>query len=189
MNKADLRRRGHAIRKSLPPKKIQVHSQALCHHLSNWPTFHQAHTVLSFLAFRNEPDLGQLFERWPDKRWLAPRIAESNKGRPCLTLHLYDPARLVRHSFGMLEPAPDLPSVDPAQVDLILTPGLAFDHQGGRLGFGGGFYDRLLPLATQGLRVGITYDELVLDAVPMQAWDCRVEWLATPGGLIKTAYA
>jgi len=72
---------------------------------------------------------------------------------------------------------------------LILTPGLAFDHQGGRLGFGGGFYDRLLPLATRGLRVGITYDELVLDAVPMQAWDCRVEWLATPGGLIKTAYA
>jgi 5-formyltetrahydrofolate cyclo-ligase len=63
---------------------------------------------------------------------------------------------------------------------------VAFDRQGGRLGFGGGFYDRLLPQASHSLRVGITYDELLLDAIPMQPWDCRVEWLATPNRVIKT---
>jgi 5-formyltetrahydrofolate cyclo-ligase len=186
MDKADLRRRCRRIRESMSPASVRVNSQAVCRHLNDWPTFRQAHTILSFLAFRNEPDLGQLFERWPGKRWLVPRIVARDGRAPHLALHLYDPTRLLRHPFGMLEPAPDLPRVDPGQVEIILVPGIAFDRQGGRLGFGGGFYDRLLPLADRAIRVGVTYDELVLDAVPMQPWDCLVEWLAMPGGLVQT---
>ncbi len=189
MNKANLRRRCRGIRESMPRKQVQSRSRALCDHLDAWPVFQQTHTVLSYIAFRNEPDLDQLFQRWPHKRWLTPRVVESRGQRPYLILHLYDPAQLVRHPFGMLEPSPDQPIIDPEQVEMILTPGVAFDRQGGRLGFGGGFYDRLLPQASQGLRVGITYDELVLDAVPMQPWDCRVEWLATPSKVLKTEHS
>jgi 5-formyltetrahydrofolate cyclo-ligase len=167
-------------------EKVKTSSQAVCDHLSDWPTFQRAHTVLTFLAFQNEIDLNQLFARWHDKRWLVTRIVEGTGEEPYLVLHFYDPTRLVRHRFGMLEPAPDLPKVDPDCVDLILVPGVAFDRQGGRLGFGGGFYDRLLPLASQATRVGVTYDELVRDLIPMQPWDCRVGWLVTPSGIIKT---
>jgi 5-formyltetrahydrofolate cyclo-ligase len=174
----------------MPLDQVQARSRALCDHLQAWPVFHQARTILSYVAFRNEPDLDQLFEHWPHKRWLVPRVVESRGQRPYLLLHLYDPAQsaaqLVRHPFGMLEPPADTPIVDPDQVEMILTPGVAFDRQGGRLGFGGGFYDRLLPQASQGLRVGITYDQLLLDAIPMQPWDHRVEWLATPSGIVKT---
>jgi 5-formyltetrahydrofolate cyclo-ligase len=187
--KSNLRRQCLKIRESMSSAKVRTYSQAVCDHLSNWPIFQQANTLLSFLAFRNEIDLGQLFERWPDKRWLVPRILEDAAHRPSLALHPYDPSRLVRHRFGMLEPDPSLPVADPRELEVILVPGVAFDRQGGRLGFGGGFYDCLLPQAGRINRVGVTYDELVLDAVPMQPWDCCVDWLATPTGLIKTSHA
>jgi 5-formyltetrahydrofolate cyclo-ligase len=105
--------------------------------------------------------------------------------KPYLILHHYDPERLVRHRFGMLEPAPDTPTVDADEVDLILVPGVAFDREGGRLGYGGGFYDQLLPQAHRAIRVGVTYDELILEAVPMAPWDCRVHWIASPSGLYR----
>lgn len=188
--KTDLRRQCHEIREKIPPREARRSSQAVCAHLSNWPPFQRAGTILAFLAFRNEIDPSTLFDRWPEKRWLAPRIAESTEPspgqRPYLVLHFYDPTRLARHRFGMLEPEATLPIVDPGEVELVLVPGVAFDRQGGRLGFGGGFYDRLLPLTGDAVRVGVTYDELVLDAIPMEPWDCRVDWLVTPTGLIRT---
>ena len=190
--KAELRRRCHQIREGMSAGQVERASRAVCEHLSAWPVFQRANTVLSFLAFRNEIDLSGLYERWPDKRWLVPRVVEGNElgagQRPYLMLHRYDPARLVRHRFGMLEPDKNLPAVDPAEPDVVLVPGVAFDPQGGRLGYGGGFYDQLLPQTHRAVCVGVTFAELVLDAVPMQPWDCRVAWLVTPSGLVKMAF-
>jgi len=178
------------IRENLAPDKVQAQSQRVCEHLARWPTFQKAQTVLSYLAFGNEIDLGALFERFPHKRWLVPRIvsgiALSAGQKPYLVLHPYDPQRLVRHSFGMLEPDPGLPLAHPNAVELVLIPGVAFDQAGGRLGFGGGFYDRLLPQLTQAVRIGVTYEELIRAAIPMQPWDCYVNWLATPQGITRT---
>jgi 5-formyltetrahydrofolate cyclo-ligase len=189
-NKTDLRRQCNEIRERISAPEAQKSSQAVCAHLSNWSTFRKAATVLTFLAFRNEIDLAPLFDSWHDKRWLAPRIVESTElvrgQRPYLVLHFYDSTKLVPHRFGMLEPDASLATVDPREVEMVLVPGLAFDRQGGRLGYGGGFYDRLLPLTGNAVRVGVTYDELVLDAIPMEPWDCRVDWLATPAGLVST---
>lgn len=188
--KAALRRDCHHIRAGISPEQVTGSSQAVCTHLSNWPPFQRATTVLSFLAFRNEIDLSQLFERWPSKRWLVPRVVEGTElapgQKPYLLLHPYAPRRLVRHRFGMLEPESNLPIINPGEVEIVLVPGVAFDRQGGRLGFGGGFYDRLLPLANRSIRVGVTYEQLVLKTIPMEPWDCPVEWLVTPGGLIRT---
>jgi 5-formyltetrahydrofolate cyclo-ligase len=188
--KVDLRHRCHRIREEMSREQVRADSQAVCEHLSNWPRFQRATSVLSFLAFRNEIDLSPLFERWPEKRWLVPRVVEGTEltpgQKPYLVLHAYAPGRLIRHRFGMLEPDPSLRTVDASEVELILVPGVAFDRRGGRLGYGGGFYDRLLPLARRSIRVGVTYNELILDAIPMEPWDYRVEWLVTPSGLYRT---
>lgn len=188
--KADLRRRCRLVREGMSRESVKSSSEAVCAHLSAWPPFQQADTVLSFLAFRNEIDLGELFDRWPDKRWLVPRVVEgtelASSQKPHLVLHPYDPKRLVPHRFGMLEPEPDLPIIAPSEVEVVLVPGVAFDRKGGRLGFGSGFYDRLLPLAHGAIRVGVTYERLVLDAVPMEPWDRHVAWLVTSEGLVRT---
>ena len=180
MNKSELRRQFCSLREGLPPEEVTAASTALCQRLAGWTVLQEARTVLTYLAFRNEPDLSLLFDLLHHVRWAIPRI----KGQR-LILHLYDSARLVRHRFGMLEPAADLPVVDHATLDLVLVPGVAFDRRGGRLGFGGGYYDRFL-LTTPALRVGVTYDRCLTDGLPCSEHDQRMEWIVTPSELFAT---
>jgi len=158
---------------------VEAASGAICRHLVAWPTLHAARIVMAYLAFRNEPALDFLFATLPHIQWTLPRLEGSN-----LVVHPYDPARLVRHPFGMLEPAPDLPLIDPTALDIVLVPGVAFDRRGGRLGFGGGFYDRFLP-TTPALRVGVTYDSCLVDELPCNQADQRMDWIVTPQGLLE----
>lgn len=129
---------------------------------------------MAYLAFRSEIDLGSLFDALPGIRWVVPRVTGKR-----MVAHVYDPNRLVRHRFGMLEPAPELLSVEPEEIDVILVPGVAFDRRGGRLGFGGGYYDRFLP-ATAALRVGITHSVCLADELPCDVHDAKMDWVVTP---------
>jgi 5-formyltetrahydrofolate cyclo-ligase len=180
VDKAKIRQRFKTVRESLTAKEVAAASQAICQELTCWELLQSARTVLAYVAFRNELDLSALF-RLGHIRWAIPRVVG-----PQLVLHTYDPDRLVRHRFGMLEPAADLPVVSPGEVDLVLTPGVAFDRRGGRLGFGGGFYDRLLP-ATPALRVGVTYDRCLAEEVPIAEHDQRMDWIVTPTQQIHCA--
>lgn len=182
MDKSTLRQQFCALRERIPAEQVVAASTDLCRQLAVWPALQGAQTVLTYLAFRNEPDLGLLFDLLPHIHWVVPRII----GEGNMLLHPYDPARLVRHRFGMLEPAANLPVVSPAALDLILVPGVAFDRRGGRLGFGGGYYDRLLP-TTPALRVGVTYDECLADALPCAEHDQRMDWVVTPSHEIHCA--
>ncbi len=181
MDKSTLRTTFCTIRECLLPEEVAAASTALCQRLAAWPPLQPARRVLSYLAFRNEPDLSALLELLPDKDWILPRVVGTQ-----LLLHPYDPTRLVRHRYGMLEPAADLPLVDPATLDVVLVPGVAFDRRGGRLGFGGGFYDRFL-LTTPALRVGIALDCSLTDELPCQPHDLWMHWVATPTELLHTA--
>ena len=180
-SKHAVRQHFRAVRESLSPAQVAAASAALCKRLAEWRVLREAHTVLTYIAFRNEIDLAPLRERLPGIEWIVPRVV----GRR-LVLHPYDPARLVRHRYGMLEPAADLPVIDPAAIDLVLVPGVAYDRRGGRMGFGGGFYDGFL-LTTPALRVGITHDAGLVDELPCDEHDQRMDWIVTPTQLIHCA--
>ena len=199
MDKSELRTHFCDLRECLPTKDVALASIAICQRLAAWirsDASYQGHpdnrapsagcvapthpSILTYLAFRNEPDLNLLFQLLPDTRWVVPRITAGRR----MTLHPYVPTRLVRHRFGMLEPAADLPVVDPAEIDVVLVPGVAFDRRGGRLGFGGGYYDRFL-LTTSAQRVGIAFDECLAEEIPCGAHDQRMDWVATPSEMIN----
>jgi 5-formyltetrahydrofolate cyclo-ligase len=172
--KTQVRAHYRAVRETKTSEEVREGSAALCRRLAAWPVLQQARWVMAYIAFRNELDLGTLFQVRPEIKWIVPRVVG-----PKMVLHPFDPARLVRHRFGMLEPAPDLPTVAPDALDVVLVPGVAFDRRGGRIGFGGGFYDGFLP-TTDALRVGITYDECLADTLPCDEHDQRIEWVVTP---------
>jgi 5-formyltetrahydrofolate cyclo-ligase len=181
MDKSTLRAQCRAWRDALTSVAVALASARICERLAAWPALQQTRTMMAYMAFGNEISVGSLMDRLPEKRWVIPRTL--SKPEPHIILHRYDPARLVRHRFGMLEPAPASPSVEPGELDLVLVPGIAYDRRGYRLGFGGGFYDRFLP-QVNAIKVGIAYAELVIDHVPNDEFDQRVDWIACETGIL-----
>jgi 5-formyltetrahydrofolate cyclo-ligase len=89
--------------------------------------------------------------------------------------------QLVETRHGIFEPPADAPTVDSARLDLVVVPGLAFDARGGRLGKGGGFYDRFFGQpSVKAVRVGVGLDEQLVDDVPRDSWDVMLDFLVTP---------
>lgn len=174
--RADLLR----LRSSLDPEKVAAASAAVCRHLLEWDLFIQSRTVLAYLAFRNEVSLQALIDQHPEKIWALPRTT-----REGLVIHTFDRAHLIRHAWGMMEPPSHAPRMRLEQIELVLVPGVGFDRSGGRIGFGGGYYDRLL-CQLDAVRVGIAHTESLVAHVPREEHDCTVAWLAVPDGILNT---
>jgi 5-formyltetrahydrofolate cyclo-ligase len=135
--------------------------------------------VLAYRALPDEIRLGSLVANLPELMWLTTRVQPGVS----LSLHEYSLAT-VRNRWGMLEPPEDAPSVSFASVDVVLVPGLTFDVRGSRLGFGHGYYDRLLTLlGADVFRIGVTRQALVVDHLPNDSWDVPMTHLATGNGV------
>jgi len=169
-------------RRQIPYEIWQQKSQVLCDRLSNWQIFQQAQNILTFSSFRQEPDLTNLWQSFPDKNWGFSRCIEKNLIWHQVAIADFD-NNMRSGAFGILEPRHDLPIMDLANIDLILIPAVACDLQGYRLGYGGGFYDRWLPNST-GFKAGIIFDEFYLDALPHDIWDVQLEAIVSE--VIKT---
>jgi 5-formyltetrahydrofolate cyclo-ligase len=89
-------------------------------------------------------------------------------------------------SFGACEPV-DGDVLDPAAIDVIVTPGVAFDRSGRRVGYGGGFYDRFFPRTRQdSVRIAIAFDvQVVDDDLPNGHFDLRVDAVVTESGVVR----
>ncbi len=172
------RRWARAVRRAWAASPGRVDDEAaIAAHLADWPTWVAARTVLAYLPFGDE---------------VAPPFAVAGKtvfttrtdaGARRLTLHRAD-GPLERHPLGFLQPPEGAPEEDPGRVALVLVPGLAFDRGGGRLGYGRGLYDGLLPTLPPGApRVAVAIDAWVVERLPQEAHDMRVTHLLTPAGL------
>ncbi|MCX6066610.1 MAG: 5-formyltetrahydrofolate cyclo-ligase [Chloroflexi bacterium] len=181
--KSQLRKECRQLRKALGEAARLKSSHAIGGLIENWPEFQRAQTILTYMPIPTEVDLRPLLESHPQKRWILPRIIP--EADHSMIFHPYDPNRLIRHPFGMAEPAPDSPTISAAEIQLSLVPGLAFDRFGWRLGYGGGYFDRFLK-DFNGTSLGVVYDELMLENLPRNQFDVAMKWLVTEKGLFKT---
>jgi 5-formyltetrahydrofolate cyclo-ligase len=179
--KQQLRRSCRQIRKELGEATRQQASLSICGWIESWPVFQRSSVILAYMPIPEEADLTSLLERQPQKRWALPRIIPEENHR--MVFHPYAAGRLIRHPFGMAEPAPDLPIIPSSEVQLALVPGLAFDRLGRRMGYGGGYFDRFLCDFT-GVSLGVTFQALLLDHLPCGEHDVPVKWIVTEVGLL-----
>ena len=143
------------------------------------PELKQAGTVMLYASMPEEIDLFPLMEKLisAGKRIALPEITG------CGTME----ARELAAMDALIDGAFDIPTPDPArgaqippeEIDVIIVPGAAFDADGGRLGLGGGYYDRFLPRAVHAERLVLAFDFQIVPAVPMAAWDARVDRILT----------
>jgi 5-formyltetrahydrofolate cyclo-ligase len=103
-----------------------------------------------------------------------------------LTWHLWQPGEpLQTSSYGISEPLAHAPKIEPDEVDLILVPAVACDIKGYRLGYGGGYYDRLLslPAWSSKLTIGIVFEFACLTQLPIDECDRSLNGVCTEMGL------
>ncbi len=177
-NKTTLRRSLLQKRRSLSPTQWRAKSDRICKQLQSFPLYTEAKTILAYFSFRQEPDLSLLFKSKQERqRWGFPRCVGKS-----LVWHFWQPGeKLVRGKFGILEPLLDSPTISVSEVDLILVPAVAGDRQGYRLGYGGGFYDRLLtsPQWQNIPTIGIVFEFAYLFTLPIDPWDTRLKYICT----------
>ncbi|MDX1934071.1 MAG: 5-formyltetrahydrofolate cyclo-ligase [Capsulimonadales bacterium] len=175
MNKAELRQWAIARRNTLDIERL---SAALCRRVTELPAFHSAEHILIYRAMPQEVDLSSLTAD-TGRRWYLPRCAPGRR----LAIHPFVPGRtpLRPGPFGIAEPDPErTPEVEPDVPDIVLVPALLLTPDGGRLGYGGGYYDRFLPrLRADAVTVGVLPAAMVVPHLPLDPWDIPVGYVVT----------
>jgi 5-formyltetrahydrofolate cyclo-ligase len=179
LEKARLRQHLRQVRQELDGVVL---GQRISAHLAHNPRLLEAKTILAYVAFGSEVDLGSLFAALPEKRWGIPRCLPQRQ----MQWHRYNPEDLVHTRFGLLEPTACSEVLDPDTADLILVPALACDRMGGRLGYGGGYYDRFLQNRLTP-KWGIIPQACLLESpLPQDDWDQRLDGIQTEDGFYRT---
>lgn len=180
-----LRREVLARRLALPEETRHSLSLAIARHLKGTEAYLSSQNVLAYASFRHEVDTAPIVAdvRRRGKRLVLPRVDCTSR-----SLSLYavqDPETDLLPGYqGILEPHPGCPRVEPGQIDLVLVPGLVFDRRGYRLGYGGGYYDRLLALMPEALRVGLAFCLQVVDRLPELPHDQGLDILVCERGVL-----
>lgn len=186
--KRELRRRVIAGRDAMPAAQRQALSEAICTRVAESREFRKASFVLLFASFGSEVDTMGLLRTalQAGKRLALPRVHPATR-----ELELRE-VTSVEHDlapglWGIPEPIPErCPQVGLADIDFVLIPGVAFDRALRRLGYGGGYYDRILGELPHGARaMAICFAAQLVPAVPAEDRDVRVPILMTENERIE----
>jgi 5-formyltetrahydrofolate cyclo-ligase len=181
--KRALRRAILAERDAVPQDDRSARSQAIVDRVLGLPETAGAQTVLAFWSFGSEVDTAPLIARLRSHgRTVAlPRI-EGNDVAPVVAT---PETPMTQASFGAMEPAEGR-ALDVAELDLVVVPGVAFDRLCGRVGYGGGYYDRLLGKRRDGVAaIAIAFALQIVDRVPSGAVDRPVDGVVTEFEVIR----
>ncbi len=128
--------------------------------------------VALYAALPHEVDLLPLLREHPQHCYAFPRCQHQRQ----MSFHVVRaPEEELRPgAMGILTPLPHLRAMEPEEIDLMLVPGVAFTKQGERLGYGGGFYDTIMPRCPQARLLAVAFAEQVVEQLPTEEHDIRL---------------
>jgi 5-formyltetrahydrofolate cyclo-ligase len=181
--KRALRREVIARRDAMPSAERAERSARIADRVLELPEVRDAGTVMAFWSFGSEvetaPLLAGLHER--GKRVVLPRV----EGEDVVAVVYRTGDEVLAAAFGAMEPTGS-ELVEPADVDAVITPGVAFSRRGHRVGYGGGFYDRFLSRVRDGVAaIAVGFALQVVDEVPHGAIDRAVDAIVTEDEVIR----
>lgn len=184
--------RAQAVRRrdTISPEKRSEKDVFIRQKLFQLPEFNTARAVLFYVSFRSEVETCTIIAEAlrKEKTVIVPRVNPIDK-----VLVLYDLRSISELEKGYMGiPEPRLGQdrlVTLNEVDLVVVPGTAFDRTGKRLGYGGGYYDKLLSCKHNIPVIALAYSEQILDMIPAEDHDVKVDIIVTEHEVIRTQNA
>lgn len=172
MDKKELRRQIREKKRAMTPEQIESASQRLGELFAASEQYKQAKTIYGYLPYNQEVRTVPMLERAmaDGKRVAVPKVY----GEQMRFIYISDMSRISAGYAGIPEPIDDEPVADDPTA-LVLMPGLAFDPQGHRIGYGGGFYDRFLAQEPDHPTVALCYDFQMLPKLETEEFDIPVD--------------
>lgn len=184
LEKKLLRQQLAAVRNQLPPSVGIEQSVKACHHLIELINARRYRSVLVYIPFRSELDI------WPFIEWcwqqhikvLAPRCDVAT--RTMTLFPLYNKEQLRSGAYGIMEPDDQQLKPDHHIPQAVIVPGLAFNSKGQRLGYGGGYYDRLYErFGMNTTWIGIAHEQQLVDEIPVDHYDIILNFVVSNKGI------
>ncbi|MBF7096540.1 5-formyltetrahydrofolate cyclo-ligase [Alkalibacter mobilis] len=189
MDKKELRKKVLAERSKFSKNYISEASNKIFNQIRNMEVYKKSNTVMIYVSYENEIDTHDFINEMirEGKRVVTPICDFSDRSMILAVTNSF-PEGFEMTKFGILEmPIEGAVAVTEEEVDLIITPGVAFTRDGRRMGYGGGFYDRLLAKKrAETLTVCPCYEEFLLEDIPTGKYDLPVDIIVTPN---ETIYA
>ncbi len=189
MERKELRKKILALRDTLLPDKRAQKSRSVIEHLWSIDNFSSTNTLFVYVNFKSEVETLHLISQCLDKGMRVTVPFTLPDESRLIPYRITDPYQDLRPGYCSIpEPDPQqLSTVDPGEIDTVILPGSVFDRQGGRLGYGGGYYDRFLNNAPRAVRIAIAFQLQVVSEVPLLAHDQRFDYLVTETGVTNVS--
>ena len=185
--KKALRRELKTLRASLPEEYVRGARQSILDLLFSHPAFIKAKTVLTYYPVGSELDVLEI-ARYSLSLGKQVAFPLCHPEGPYMTFHLIDSFRELSAtvgSYGIPEPREDSPVISDLSDSICIVPALAFSRDGFRIGYGKGYYDRFLD-GFDGISVGLVYHRLLLDSLPTDKYDKKVQLIITEKEVLPT---
>ncbi len=173
-----------AGRDRLSPAELVEKSGQITRELFSIEEIRAAHIFFIYLHFRSEVQTLDIVRQClAEGKTVTVPLTLANESR-LLAVQITDPQNQLEPGYCTIpEPVPSLVPrsvVDPAEIDVVIVPGSVFDRFGGRLGYGGGYYDRFLDQEAAGaLRIGLAFELQLVDQVPLEPHDQLMDFVVT----------
>ena len=183
--KSKIREEINGIRNGKPISELSEKSGRIKENLFRMPEFGNARTVMFYVSTRNEVHTEEMIREALSmgKNVCVPRTDVNTHSLTCIRIEDFD-RDLSPGAFGIPEPKTG-EAVQPENIDLVIVPGTAFDRMGNRIGYGKGFYDRLLPSMDGVNTIGLAYGFQIVDSITTEEHDVSVRNVVTEDGVIK----
>lgn len=179
-NKSYIRRLIKSKKNELDLNLKEHMDKSIYNKVINSKEYKNSKTIFVYVSTNSEVNTHQMIERFLEdgKIVCIPKVISKDFGMKAVIIKSF--ADLELGHYNILEPNNNCKDILKNNIDLVFVPGLAFDKMGGRIGYGGGFYDKYLKdLSTKVKKIGLCYEFQILKDIPMESFDIRINKIVT----------
>ena len=174
-----LRRKFLSERAAIPHDERDRISHELIKKFLATKIYREAKIIMAYASTPDELQLNELFAAcFTDKKILTIPFIFGKGEMRAVEVPNFEALELGEFNIPTVKQNQNF--IAPEKIDCVIVPGAAFDLSGGRLGLGGGYYDRFLPLAVNAKKIALAYDFQLVDTLPLEAHDFKIDAVLTP---------